>query len=73
MIQKQLGKRISECRRQLGFTQEQFAEKCDYSVEFVSLVERGINSPSVSGLARMARVLGVRVMDLFDFKGTSDK
>ena len=67
MIQRKLGKRIAELRKRAGLTQEQFAERCDYSVEFVSLVERGINAPSVAGLARMARVLRLKVKDLFEF------
>lgn len=68
MLKKLLGKRVAYLRKQAGFTQEQFAEKCDYSVEFISLVERGINAPSVDRLSRMAQVLGVEVKDLFDFK-----
>lgn len=68
MLKKLLGKRVAYLRKQSGLTQEQFAEKCDYSVEFISLVERGINAPSVDKLSRMAQVLGVEVKDLFDFK-----
>ncbi len=51
----------------MGLTQEQFAEKCEYSVEFISLVERGVNAPSVDGLAKIARVLRVEVKELFNF------
>ena len=68
MIKKQLGNRISTLRKHLGLTQEQFAEKCDYSIEFVSLVERGINAPSVAGLAKIAQVLRIQVKDLFEFE-----
>ena len=41
----------------------------DCSVEFVSLVERGVNAPSVAGLERFAKVLKVDVRDLFTFDG----
>jgi transcriptional regulator with XRE-family HTH domain len=68
VIKKQLGKRIAFLRKQLGLTQEKFAEKCDYSIEFISLIERGINAPSIGKLSKIARVLGVEVKDLFDFK-----
>jgi transcriptional regulator with XRE-family HTH domain len=37
------------------------------SVEFVSLVERGVNAPSVAGLADFAKVLKVDVKELFTF------
>jgi transcriptional regulator with XRE-family HTH domain len=68
VLKKLLGKRIAELRKQANLTQEQLAERCDYSVEFISLIERGINAPSVEKLSKMAQVLGVEVKDLFDFK-----
>ncbi len=48
-------------------TQEQFAEAASVSVDFLSLVERGINSPSFKTLERFARALKVRVAELFNF------
>ena len=67
MLQKQLGARIANLRRSRGLTQEQLAEAVDRSVEFISLVERGVNAPSVSGLELFAKALKVEVRDLFDF------
>ena len=37
------------------------------SVDFISLVERGVNAPTVARLERYARVLKVAVRDLFTF------
>ena len=68
MIEKVLGKRIAEIRKSSGLTQENLAEKTGYSVEFISLVERGLNAPSVAGLAKIAKALKIEVKDLFDFK-----
>jgi transcriptional regulator with XRE-family HTH domain len=48
-------------------TQEQFAEAAEVSVDFLSLIERGINAPSFDTLERFARVLKVRVAELFEF------
>ena len=48
-------------------TQEQFAESLDISVDFLSLIERGINAPSFETLDRMAKRLRVTVADLFAF------
>ncbi|NJL18885.1 MAG: helix-turn-helix transcriptional regulator [Bdellovibrionaceae bacterium] len=48
-------------------TQEKFAEQLGLSVEFISLVERGINAPSVDNLENFAACLGVEVRDLFSF------
>jgi transcriptional regulator with XRE-family HTH domain len=71
VIKKALGKRIAELRRKSGLSQESLAERCGYSVEFVSLVERGVNAPSVDGLERIANALAVEVRDLFHFPGKS--
>lgn len=67
MLQKKLGRRIAELRKTRRLTQEQLAEKLSCSVEFISLVERGVNAPSVSGLEAFARVLKVEPKDLFTF------
>ena len=68
MLQKKLGQRIAGLRRAKELTQEQLAEAVDCSVEFISLVERGVNAPSVAGLEKFAKVLKVEVRDLFTFE-----
>ena len=67
MIKQKLGRNIAELRKSRKLTQEELAEKADYSVEFISFVERGINSPSVAGCERIAKVLHVPIKKLFDF------
>ena len=67
MIEKALGQNIEELRKARKLTQQAFAEKCGYSVEFVSLVERGVNAPSVAGLDKIAKALKVEIKELFDF------
>ena len=67
MIKSALGKRIFTLRKQKKISQEQLAEAADYSVDFISLVERGINAPSIEGCERLAKALRVKVKDLFDF------
>lgn len=51
-------------------TQEEFAEFIHISVDFLSLVERGVNAPSFETLEHMARRLRVPVKALFDFSAT---
>jgi transcriptional regulator with XRE-family HTH domain len=48
-------------------TQERFAEVLDISVDFLSLVERGISAPSFETIEKMSRRLRVSVADLFTF------
>jgi transcriptional regulator with XRE-family HTH domain len=67
VLQKKLGQRIADLRRQRKLTQEQLAEAMGCSTEFISLVERGINAPSVAGLEKFARILKTEVRDLFAF------
>jgi transcriptional regulator with XRE-family HTH domain len=67
VLKKQLGRRIATLRHDADLTQAKLAERTGYSLEFISLVERGINAPSVDGLERIAKTLRVSVKDLFDF------
>jgi transcriptional regulator with XRE-family HTH domain len=68
VVEKALGKRIAGLRKAKGLSQEALAAKSRYSTEFISLVERGLNAPSVAGLARIAKALSVEIKELFDFK-----
>ena len=61
------GKRIRTLRKRNGMTQEQLAEAADISVDFLSLVERGVNAPSFATLGRLADALGVPEKELFEF------
>lgn len=69
MLQRKLGQRIAGLRRTKKLTQERLAEAVGCSVEFISLVERGVNAPSVAKLERFAKVLNVEVRELFTFQG----
>ena len=68
MLQKKLGQRIASLRKTKKLTQEQLAEALGCSVEFISLVERGVNAPSVAGLERFAKILKIEVKELFTFE-----
>lgn len=67
-LRVQFGRQLRKMRRDRDMTQEQFSESVGISVDFLSLMERGINAPSFETLERIARVLKVRVHDLFDFR-----
>jgi len=66
-LRKKFGKRLQTLRRQAGLTQEQLAEATQISVDFLSLVERGINAPSFENLEKLAKALGIPVRELFNF------
>jgi transcriptional regulator with XRE-family HTH domain len=64
-----LGQRIADLRKERQLTQVQLAKAVGCSVEFISLVERGVNAPSVARLEDFANALTVRVVELFTFPG----
>jgi transcriptional regulator with XRE-family HTH domain len=67
-LRKKFGKWLQTLRRQAGLTQEQLAEATEISVDFVSLVERGINAPSFDNLEKLAKARGVTIRVLFDYE-----
>jgi transcriptional regulator with XRE-family HTH domain len=66
-LRKQFGHRLLAIRQQRGLTQEQFAELVGISVDFLSLIERGINAPSFETIEKLAERLDVAVAQLFTF------
>jgi transcriptional regulator with XRE-family HTH domain len=66
-LKEKFGKRLRLIRRQMDLTQEQLAERVGLSVEFISNIERGINSPSFKTLENLERVLGISVSEMFNF------
>jgi transcriptional regulator with XRE-family HTH domain len=60
-----LGRQVAYYRDKAGLTQEELAEATKYSVDFISLVERGVNAPTVARLKDIADTIGVEVWQLF--------
>jgi transcriptional regulator with XRE-family HTH domain len=70
-LRKQFGKKLRSIRKRRGMTQQQFAELLDISIDFVSLVERGLNAPSFESIEAFSIILGIPVRDFFDFSPDS--
>ena len=66
-LRQKFGRRLRDIRLQRRMTQERFAEVLDISVDFLSLIERGRNAPSLETLEKIAKRLRVSVADLFSF------
>jgi transcriptional regulator with XRE-family HTH domain len=71
-LREQFGLRIKAIRLARSMSQEQFAELLDISVDFLSLIERGINAPSFENLEMFAARLSVPVSALFNFDSTTN-
>ncbi len=67
-LRELFGRRLRQIRDQSDETQEKFAEMIGMSVDFLSLIERGRNSPSFKKLERMAKGLDQPVAFLFNFE-----
>ena len=59
-----MGEAVRATRKKAGISQEKLAEKADLSTVFISRIERGVESPSVDNLVKIARALGSRVRSL---------
>jgi len=63
-----LGSNVKFLRLRKGLTQAVLAEKAEISVIFLSSIERGTKYPKAETVARLAKVLGVEVFELFTRK-----
>ena len=66
-LREQFGNRIRSIRLSRKKSQEEFAELLDISVDFLSLIERGINAPSFENLEAFSARLGMPISQLFTF------
>ncbi|MFH1795271.1 MAG: XRE family transcriptional regulator [Pseudomonadota bacterium] len=57
------GERLRTRRRELGLTLKEVADGAGLSVGFISQIERGITTPSLSSLTNVSRVLGLHVTE----------
>ncbi len=64
-LPKALGKRIQKLRRNTELTQEELAEKIGISRAYMGFIEQGRYSPSLEVLEKIAKVLRIRMSDLF--------
>ncbi len=64
---KALGEKIKEIRVKKKMTQEDLADKASTNVSYLAKIENGYVNTSVRYLVKIARGLGVKVKDLFEF------
>ncbi|WP_367892455.1 helix-turn-helix domain-containing protein [Marivirga harenae] len=64
-IQKKIGKRVAELRRELNLSQEQLAAKTDLHEDYIGKIERGERSPSVKRLEIIIKSLNSSFKDFF--------
>ena len=62
-----LGQKVKKLRNQKGWTQDQLSEKLGVSMKHVQFIEGAHRKPSLKLLSKIAKTLGVRVSELFDY------
>ena len=67
-LREKFGNGVKTIRLARSMSQEQFAELLEISVDFLSLIERGINAPSFENLEVFSTQLGIPVHELFVFE-----
>lgn len=58
------GRILAQARASRRLSQEALAFEADYHPKYISQLERGINSPSLTALLRLGRALGVPASEL---------
>ncbi|RKP56263.1 XRE family transcriptional regulator [Cohnella endophytica] len=66
-VQRLVGARIREIRKQKGWSQEALAEHAGFHYSFIGSVERGQRNISLTNLEKLASTLGVEVHQLFAY------
>ena len=66
-LREKFGHRLRAIRVARKLSQEQFAELLGISVDFLSLIERGINAPSFENLDIFSAQLKIPLSAFFDF------
>jgi transcriptional regulator with XRE-family HTH domain len=70
-LRSELGLRVREARQRRGMTGRQVAELAGVTSAFISQIERGQATPSISTLLRLTRALEITIGDLFDVEEPS--
>jgi transcriptional regulator with XRE-family HTH domain len=68
MAQRDLGNIISELRKKAGMTQQDLADKLNITDKAISKWERGLSSPDIDTIPRIAQIFGVTSEELLNAK-----
>ena len=65
---EKLGSKIKDLRGKQGLTQEKLAEMAGIDYSYLNLIESGKRNPSLKVIAKLSRVLKVKLPELLTFK-----
>jgi transcriptional regulator with XRE-family HTH domain len=64
-VRKAFGLRVRELRKERGWSQEDFADRCELHRTYIGAVERGEQNISLENIAKIAGALQVGISNLF--------
>jgi len=66
-IKRLFGKRLREIRIERGIAQEELSRAAGLNRTYISKIEKGERNVSLETVAKLARALGVKCLELFNF------
>ncbi len=63
-MRRLVGRNVRRIRLEKQLTQEEFADRCGFSQQYISDLERGLRNPTIVTLYELAQALGVSHVDL---------
>ena len=63
-----LGENVRAYRQEIGLSQEELAFRAELDRTYISQIERGVSNPSLLVMLKIATVLKVEMVDLFNKK-----
>lgn len=67
LTKEELGRRLQECRESRGVTQQEMADYCNLSKNYISALERGLNKCNVQTLLGYCNILEISPNDLVGY------
>ena len=66
-VQQEFGIRVRKLRKDVGWSQEEFADECGLHRTYIGAIERGERNVSLNNIHAIAKALKMSVKDLFDY------
>ena len=66
-ILENLGRELKNFRKEIGYTQEELAEKVGVHATYIGKIEGGKSNPSTVMLFKLSRALKIKLSNLFEF------
>lgn len=64
-VKLKFGQRVRELRKERGWSQEEFAERCDLHRTYIGAIERGEQNVSLENISKIAAALRLDLVKVF--------